>query len=271
VNYRHAFHAGNHADVLKHVALLAALRLMTRKPAPLAVLDTHAGIGSYDLTSQAALRSPEWRDGIARLRAAENPPESVRALLDAAPHDTAYPGSPMLALQALRAVDRYVACELHPEDARTLRAAIGQDPRAHVHERDGYEAVGALTPFPEKRGLVLIDPPYEADNDVMRSVAAIRTIARRFRQCVILWWRPLKAGGRIDAADRELLQLGLDMARFDLAVAAPQPGAGLKASSVLALNPPFGLLDEMQSALNFVTPRLAQGDGATYIAEMILP
>jgi 23S rRNA (adenine2030-N6)-methyltransferase len=246
------------------MALLSALGLMTRKPAPFAMLDTHAGIGRYDLTSDAARRSPEWRDGIGRLRNVDNAPTALRALLDAAPDEHAYPGSPALALQAMRAQDRYVACELHPEDAATLRALIGEDARAHVHQRDGYEAAGALTPFPEQRGLVLIDPPYEADDDIARSVETIRMIARRFRQCVILWWRPLKVVSHVAAADRELGVLGLEMARFDLAISAPGAGKGLRASSILALNPPFGLSEDMRDALEFVAPRLAQGDGAAY-------
>ena len=271
MNYRHAFHAGNHADVLKHVALVMALEIMTRKPAPLAVLDTHAGVGRYDLTSDAALRSPEWRDGVARLRADPDvtgaaAPTAVRAWLAAIGADpTTYPGSPALALTQLRADDRYIACELHPDDARTLKGAIGGDRRAQIHQRDGYEAVTALLPVPERRGLVLIDPPYEALDDTARSVAALRAIARRFRQAVMLWWRPVKAQGAIDAADRDLAQLGLDMARFDLAVDAPEIKGGLKASSILALNPPFGLTEEMESALKFLTPKLAQGPGARYM------
>ncbi|MBU6374338.1 MAG: 23S rRNA (adenine(2030)-N(6))-methyltransferase RlmJ [Alphaproteobacteria bacterium] len=274
MNYRHAFHAGNHADVLKHVALVQALQIMTRKPAPLAVLDTHAGIGLYDLTGEAAQRSPEWRDGVARLwalAATAEAPAAVQAWRAALSADaTVYPGSPLLALGQLRADDRYIACELHPEDAKTLRGVIGGDARAHVHVRDGYEAATALVPFPERRGLVLIDPPYEASDDAARSVAAIRAVVKRFRQAVVLWWRPVKAGGPIDAADRELAQLGLEGARFDLAVDAPEAKGGLKASSVLVLNPPFGLAEEMDTALKFLTPTLAQGPGARYMVRRTL-
>jgi len=267
MNYRHAFHAGNHADILKHTVLLAALAAMTRKDSPLAVLDTHAGAGAYDLASDAALRSPEWRDGIGRLRAApDGAPEAVRALLAAAGEDpTHYPGSPKIALAALRAQDRLIACELHPEDAQTLRRRLAGDPRAQVHCRDGFAAVGALLPFPERRGLVLIDPPYEADDDLARSAAAIAAGVRRFRNGVYLWWRPLKAGGALDAADRELAMLGLPMLRCDLAVDAPQSKGSLKASSMLALNPPFGMEFSVEEALQFLAPGLAQGSGARYM------
>lgn len=276
MNYRHAFHAGNHADVLKHVALVMALHLMTRKATPLAVLDTHAGIGRYDLTSEAAQRSPEWRDGLGRLR--DDPetqsaaaPRAVQLWRDALGTDAGvYPGSPALALTQLRAGDRYVACELHPEDVHTLRGAIGGDRRAQIHARDGFAAVAALLPFPERRGLVLIDPPYEAPDETARSVAAIQESLRRFRQAVVLWWRPIKAGGAIDAADRELALLGVEGARFDLAVDAPEVKGGLKASSVLVLNPPFGLAEEMESALKFLTPKLAQGRGARYMVRRTL-
>ena len=272
MNYRHAFHAGNHADVLKHLILAATLRRMTRKDAPLAVLDTHAGIGRYDLTSDAAVRSPEWRDGIGRLRDATDAPDAVRFYLDvvgASPD--AYPGSPAIALALLRPSDRYIACELHPEDAIALRAAIGRDARANIHVRDGFAAVAALLPFKERRGLVLIDPPYEADDEIIRSVAAIRTVVQRFRQAAILWWRPIKAGGIIDAADRELAHLGLESARFDLAVDAPRAKGGLKASSVLAINPPHGLTEEIDESLQYLAPRLAQSADAGYMIARAAP
>ena len=272
MNYRHAFHAGNHADVLKHVILAAALRRMMRKDAPLAMLDTHAGVGFYDLSSDAAARSPEWRDGIGRLRDAKDAPEALRRYLDVVDACAgAYPGSPAIALALLRPTDRYLACELHPEDAATLRAAIGRDPRANVHIRDGFAAVEALLPFKERRGLVLIDPPYEADDEVARSVAAIRAVARRFRQAVVLWWRPIKTGGLIDAADRELALLGQESARFDLTVDAPRAKGGLKASSVLAINPPHGLAEEIEEALQYIAPRLAQSADARYIVNRAAP
>ena len=275
MNYRHAFHAGNHADVLKHLILAATLRRMTRKDAPLAVLDTHAGIGRYDLTSDAAARSPEWRDGIGRLRDATDAPDApdaVRFYLDVVgANPDAYPGSPAIALALLRPSDRYLACELHPEDAIALRAAIGRDARANIHVRDGFAAVAALLPFKERRGLVLIDPPYEADDEIIRSVAAIRTVAQRFRQAVILWWRPIKAGGIIDAADRELALLGLESARFDLAVDAPRAKGGLKASSVLVINPPHGLTEEIDESLQYLAPRLAQSADARYMIGRAAP
>ncbi|MDE2408391.1 MAG: 23S rRNA (adenine(2030)-N(6))-methyltransferase RlmJ, partial [Xanthomonadaceae bacterium] len=173
MNYRHAFHAGNHADVLKHVVLLALCETLTAKPSPCFALDTHAGRGLYKLDGEAAQATGEAADGIARLQA-EAPREpaiqrylaAVRACRDA--HGThAYPGSPWLLAQALRDTDRIAACELHPEEAHVLRGHCAGDPRIAVHARDGYAALKALLPPKHgtqkfARGLVLIDPPYEA-------------------------------------------------------------------------------------------------------------
>lgn len=265
MNYRHAFHAGNHADILKHLVLLQALQIMTQKPAALAVLDTHAGIGRYDLAGDAAARSPEWRDGIARLRAWRDPPPPIANFLAAVGDDPMlYPGSPLLTLQALRPGDRLIACELHPDDVETLRRTLAHDRRAQVHHRDGYAAVQALLPFPERRGLILIDPPYEASDDVERAIAAIRTALQRFRQAVIVWWRPIKASARLNAADAEIIALGFETVRFDLAVDHPEIKGGLKASSVFVVNPPYGLAQTMSAVGAQLADCLRQGDGARF-------
>jgi 23S rRNA (adenine2030-N6)-methyltransferase len=274
VNYRHAFHAGNHADVLKHAALLACLDYLKKKPAPFAVLDTHAGIGAYDLTSDEARRSPEWKDAASRLfywPDAPAPFSDLRAALLAENTEGAlrfYPGSPALIRSALRPSDRLVACEKHPEDAAALKTRFRGDAQTQIHARDGWEALGALLPFPERRGLVLIDPPYEEERELARAARAIGAALPRFPGGVFIWWRPLKDARELDAADAELRTLAAGVSprpetlRADLAVAAPMREGKLAASSLMIVNPPFGLADALRAGLPALKTKLVQGDGA---------
>ncbi|MFM7421910.1 MAG: 23S rRNA (adenine(2030)-N(6))-methyltransferase RlmJ [Alphaproteobacteria bacterium] len=162
MNYRHAFHAGNHADCLKHALLLSLLAALKRKPTPFAVLDTHAGSGIYDLAASEATRTGEAARGALRLAESTNP--ALAPFLEAlkqAGFPAFYPGSPALIRAALRPQDRLMAVDLHPEDHARLKEHFKRDTQIAVHKRDAWEALRALTPFPEKRGLVLIDPPFE--------------------------------------------------------------------------------------------------------------
>src|SRR5689334_13642695 len=161
MNYRHVFHAGNHADVFKHAALVFILERLREKPQPFSVLDTHAGIGLYDLTSDAARRSPEFEAGIVKAMAARLASAPAYLELVEAMGPGIYPGSPEIVARMLRPDDRLMACELHPADVETLKARYRADPRIAIHHRDGYEAVGGLLPPDPRRGLVLIDPPFE--------------------------------------------------------------------------------------------------------------
>jgi 23S rRNA (adenine2030-N6)-methyltransferase len=171
MNYRHAFHAGNHADVFKHAALTLILEQLAGKPAPFAGFDTHAGLGVYDLTSEDAQRTREFEAGAGLVfrRPLTAAPAYAALLADLNPGPLAhYPGSPEIARRLLRAGDRLVLCELHPDDAAALKARNRGDRRVQVHRRDGYEAALALIPPPERRGLVLIDPPYEQPDEAAR-------------------------------------------------------------------------------------------------------
>ncbi|HYD88739.1 MAG TPA: 23S rRNA (adenine(2030)-N(6))-methyltransferase RlmJ [Vitreimonas sp.] len=273
MNYRHAFHVGNHADVLKHAVLLFCLNALKRKPAPFAVLDTHAGRGLYDLAGEEAERSPEWRDGVGRLWSWPEPPPLVARYLEAVRgfnqdgNLRVYPGSPALATTQLRLDDVLMACELHPEEHAALRRSLPRQPNVQVHARDGWEALGALLPPPQRRGLVLIDPPYEAPDELTLSARAIGGALRRFGHGSYLWWRPLKSESALAAADAEARAQGAkETLRADLWTAAPSPEGRLVGSSVFLINPPFGLADELLEALPFLADALTKGQSGWRLA-----
>lgn len=268
MNYRHAFHVGNHADILKHATLALILEHMRRKATPFVVMDTHAGRGRYALDGEEAVRSPEWRDGAARVWDwPDAPPElhgwrEAVATLNTDGALTAYPGSPLIALAGMRAQDRLIACELHPEEAGALRRRLADEPRAQVHQRDGFEAMGALLPPPERRGVVLIDPPYEdRDLEMMRVLKALKQVLPRFGYATYIWWRPLKDLAEIDAADSSL-DGPIKTLRADLAVDRVEPEGRLVASSVLVINPPFTLEAQLRAMLPALSARLALSGAA---------
>ena len=257
---------GNHADVLKHAVLLFCLDALRRKPAPFAVLDTHAGRGLYDLASEEAARSPEWRDGVGRLWSWPSPPALVERYLSAVRGFNAdgtlrtYPGSPALVTTLLRADDVLMACELHPEEHAALRRALPRTGGVQVHARDGWEALGALLPPPQRRGLVLIDPPYEAPDELLRAARAIGPALKRFGHGVYLWWRPLKDIAALDAADAEARLHGARQTlRADLWTAAPSADGRLVGSSLFLINAPFGLDAALRQGLPFLAEALTRG------------
>lgn len=266
MNYRHAFHVGNHADVLKHAALLFCLDALKRKPAPFAVLDTHAGRGLYDLAGDEAQRSPEWRDGVGRIWSWPEPPPLIARYLEALRGFNAdgelrtYPGSPALITTALRPEDVLSACELHPEESAALRRALPRASNVHVHARDGWEALGALLPPAQKRGLVVIDPPYEKPDELEVAARALGPALKRFGHGAYLWWRPLKSFAALDAADAEARAQGArETLRADLWTAAPTPDGKLVGSSILLINPPFGIEAALREALPFLAEALTKG------------
>ena len=201
MNYRHAFHAGNFADVFKHAILARILAYLTLKPAPLRFVDTHAGLGLYDLSGDAATRTGEWRHGIGRIAAAVPPPELVEILAPylgavgpAGPGGTwlSYPGSPAVAQWVLRPEDRLTLCELHPEDGEALRRNMGRDRRVRVVTGDGYASLKAVLPPPERRGLVLVDPPFEKPGEFDTLLAALGAAHARWPTGSYMVWYPLK-------------------------------------------------------------------------------
>ncbi len=276
MNYRHAFHAGNVADCAKHALLVALLHALRRKPAPFAVLDTHAGIGAYDLAAPEAARTGEWRQGIGRLledRAPPPPLEDYLGLVRAAGAPAAYPGSPALIRALLRPGDRLLCCELHPEDHAALRARFRGDAQVAVHHRDGWEALRALTPFAERRGLVLVDPPFEREGEFERLAEGIALVHRRFRAGIQACWYPIKHRAPVRAFHAALREGGVpDVLAAEILLREPTDPARLNGCGLLVANPPYRFEADAGSILASLLDRLGgrepgQGWAITRIAE----
>jgi len=270
VNYRHAFHAGNFADVHKHVVLLALLERLRRKPKPIFHLDTHAGRGSYDLQSADASRGREWRDGVARI--AQSAPQCedllrYRSALTAHGWPRRYPGSPLLAVHDARAGDRCVFVEQQIVEAQALENALHGRRGVSVVCGDGYAALRTYLPPRENRGLVLIDPPYESQREFEQVVQALRFGLGRWPNGVYALWHPIKSGGevaRLHAALRrsELRKLLL----LELSVRPEDSPLGLNGSGMLVVNPPWRFDEEMRMTMQELHRLLdPAGAGATRV------
>ena len=270
MNYRHIFHAANFADVLKHVVLVHVLELLTAKNKPICVIDTHAGAGAYDLGSATARRSGEAQAGFARLAGRRDLPPTVaryRALVRAfadkfgdSPGAIAhYPGSPRLARAVLRPADRLVVCELHAEQARLLKREFAGDRQVDVRHEDGYALLKSLLPPKERRGLVLIDPPYEARDELARLARHLRQAHRRFATGVYLVWYPIKDQPAVAVFRAAIAGMGwaqvLDAGIAIGPVAADGP---LNACGLLLINPPW----RSEAMLKAVLPYLAEAFAA---------
>jgi 23S rRNA (adenine2030-N6)-methyltransferase len=254
MNYRHAFHAGNFADVHKHAVLIRILLHLRLKPAAFRVIDTHAGAGRYDLAGPEPSRSGEWREGIERIWQARNahaegllaPYVDAVAALNPDTRLRLYPGSPLIVAKLLRPQDRLVACELEPRAAAALAAALRGEPRAKALAIDGWTALGAYVPPKERRGLVLIDPPFEAADDFMRLSTALATAHRKWPTGTYMLWYPIKGRAAPDRLASRLRQLAVPkMLRCELSLGPPRDDAGLLGSGLIVANPPFTLEAEL--------------------------
>jgi 23S rRNA (adenine2030-N6)-methyltransferase len=274
MNYRHAFHAGNFADVFKHAVLARILVHLREKPAAFRVIDTHAGGGLYDLAGPEASRSLEWCDGIARLFAAPLGSEA-RVLL--APYlDTVaacngaarlgvYPGSPVLACALLRVQDRLIACELEPAAAAALKRHLERDRRARVVAIDGWAALNAYVPPKERRGLVLIDPPFEATVDFVQLTRGLESAHRKWGNGIYLLWYPIKSHADPDALARRLRRSGIaKILRAELSVTPPHPNERLGACGLIVINPPWTLAAELAILLPELAAILGRAPGAGF-------
>lgn len=276
LSYRHAFHAGNHADVLKHIVLVECLSYLGRKETPYLYVDTHAGAGSYKLTEGYAARTGEWEDGLERLRAftlEETPPPAVVAYLEAidryrakAPDGaTRYPGSPALAAALMRSADRAVAFELHTTDAAALAEEFSADRRFRIRSEDGFGGLRSVLPPASRRGLVLIDPSYELASDYDRVVDMMETALARFATGVYLVWYPLLERSEAKALPGRLAALGGgNVLNAILRIRPSDPGEwGLSGSGLFVINAPWPLRGVLETSLPYLARALGS-DGASW-------
>jgi 23S rRNA (adenine2030-N6)-methyltransferase len=273
--YRHAFHAGNHADVLKHLVLAQVLVHMAAKDKAFSYIDTHAGAGGYSLESRYAQKNAESTSGIERLWSRDDLPAALAHYVALVREFNGggkleqYPGSPAIANLLLRSIDPLHAYELHPTDEKILRAYLSTRKNAKVVLADGFAALPHELPPPSRRGVVLIDPPYEMKTDYARTLGAVREALTQFAQAVVLVWVPQVAivearelprrlGNAAAAAPKGWLNAGLTVAR------GGDKGYGLTGSSMVVINPPHGLADTLREVLPFLAQALAQFEGATH-------
>ena len=279
MNYRHAYHAGNFADVVKHVVLARLVEYLKRKDKAFRVIDTHAGMGLYDLSSAEAQKTGEWREGIGRVLDAAFEPKAAALLepyLDAVRAANpqgglrAYPGSPSIARRLLRRQDRLSAVELHPADAARLKALFEGDFQTRVMELDGWLALGAHLPPREKRGLVLVDPPFEEAGEFDRLAEGLAKAHRRWPGGIYALWYPIKDGEAVAAFRRRLARSGipklLDIA-FEIGPPAAEPR--LHGSGMVVANPPFTLEGELATLLPALHGVLARENPSRWTMEWL--
>ena len=284
MNYRHIYHAGNFADVLKHAVLALMIEYMKQKDAPFRVIDTHAGVGRYDLLSVQAGKTNEWQGGIGRILGPDAPqlPPDIAALLapylaivrefNAGNTLTAYPGSPELARRLLRPADALIVNELHPDDHAELLDLFIRDAQVKVLQLDAWVAVKALLPPKERRGLVLIDPPYEETGELARLARGLAQALKRFATGTFVLWYPVKDMPPVEDFHASLEGLGIARSlRIELYTRAPDMAERLNGCGLLVINPPWTLQDQMQTLLPFLSTRLANGPGGGSLVYRSIP
>ena len=283
MNYRHAFHAGNFADVVKHIVLARILTYLHEKPAAFRVIDTHAGAGLYDLTGNEATRSGEWRTGIARVmqaRFSEAAGNLIAPYLDIVrafnpQRDlAAYPGSPLVARALLRPQDRMVACEIQPEARKQLIGALRKDTQARVVDLDGWTALPAFVPPNERRGLVLIDPPYESKDEFDRLADGFTEAFVKWPTGIYVLWYPVKERRAADTLARRVAgamqQTGSapdKCLRIEFSVAPQTADSGLVSAGLLIANPPWTLASDLKVILPELEKPLGLGGAGRYRVE----
>jgi 23S rRNA (adenine2030-N6)-methyltransferase len=282
MNYRHAFHAGGFADVIKHIVLVRMLTYLQDKPAPFRVIDTHAGAGVYDLTSDEARRGGEWLTGIARIMQARFSDTTapllkpyldiVRAFNPKAELKT-YPGSPLIARALLRPQDRMTACEVEPKARKRLIEALRRDTQARVVDLDGWTALPAFVPPKERRGLVLIDPSFEQKNEFERLATGFAEAFAKWPTGSYLLWYPVKSRRATEALARDVAAaVGAGPSpgkclRLEFSVAPQEAGAALASAGLLMVNPPYTLAGELKAILPELEKPLGQGGAGRFRLE----
>src|SRR5262252_912879 len=256
MNYRHVFHAGNFADVFKHIVVARILTHLRRKIAPFRVIDTHAGEGLYDLAGEEANCTGEWRDGVGRLVGAALPSDAAE----------------LVARYLLRPQDRLVACELEPRAATALSRHLRRSPTAKVVRVDGWIALKAYVPAKERRGLVIIDPPFEQPDDLPRLADGVVAAHRKWPTGIYLMWYPVKDRDGPDRFIRTLRRAGMEKClRVEFAVAVSEPGGGLSACGVMVVNPPWKLAAEVKIVAPVLVDLLGRDPGRGYVLDDLAP
>jgi 23S rRNA (adenine2030-N6)-methyltransferase len=273
MNYRHIYHAGNFADVLKHAVLARLVDYLKQKDKPFRVIDTHAGIGIYDLSSEEAQKTGEWLDGVGRLLEKDIPAKLAPLLAPYLQAVTAlnpdggvqfYPGSPKIARHLLRSQDRLSLMELHPDDYETLHANFDGDFQTRVTHLDGWLAMNAQVPPKEKRGLILVDPPFEQEGEYKRLADYLGKAWRKFPGGVYCLWYPLKKGAPIPEFHAALHALEIPKTlAVELTVRSERDTTGLTGTGLIIVNPPYTLKGELDILLPFLKERLGQDRSAS--------
>lgn len=262
LSYRHAFHAGSHADVLKHITLIATIEALTRKDKPLFYLETHAGAGFYDLSSEKASKVAEYKGGIGKLWPCEPRHPAIVAYLNIIRKSNEgdvlrfYPGSPWIA-KAVLGENRIAVSELHSSDYQILSDLLRPYRHVKAYKQDGLHTLKSLLPPPERRGLIFIDPSYEIKSDYQAVVDAVQEGLKRFATGVYAIWYPLLKSGQQDTLLRGIAAMNLPCAKIELKV-PPQKDAGMYGSGVIILNPPYGLAQTLNEIINELIPVLAR-------------
>lgn len=273
LSYRHAFHAGNHADVLKHIVLALIIDYLKQKEKPLWYIDTHAGAGRYALDSVEAKKNAEYTRGITRLleqrEALPTLLQPYLAVLDAEHRvsPNLYPGSPVFAAELLREQDRLRLFEMHPQDSATLRDNLEYDRRVIIADSDGFAGLKALLPPPSRRALVLIDPPYELKEDYARVLTSMQEALRRFATGTYAIWYPLLPRAEAARLPQQLATLAAPALRIELRVTEPQGEFGMYGSGMFVINPPWLLHDQMKIVLPLLQSLLGETGRSSLVLE----
>ncbi|HBH7052198.1 TPA: 23S rRNA (adenine(2030)-N(6))-methyltransferase RlmJ [Morganella morganii] len=273
LSYRHSFHAGNHADVLKHTVQSLIIESLKEKDKPFLYLDTHAGAGRYQLSGEHAERTGEYLEGIARIWAQESVPEELKTYLEAVsalnPRGDLrfYPGSPLIAAHLLRDHDKLNISELHPSDFPLLRNEFSRDNRARVVREDGYQQLKSQLPPSSRRGFVLIDPPYELKSDYQAVVKGIQEGHRRFATGTYAVWYPVVLRQQIKRMVKDFQATGIrKILQIELAVRPDSDQRGMTASGMIVINPPWKLESQMKSVLPWLhNVLIPEGTGHTLV------
>lgn len=276
LSYRHSFHAGNFADIIKHIIVVEILEHLTKKEKPFTYIDTHSGAGLFNLTSEHARKLEEHMGGIGKLEPQEWPElvryfEVIAAQNDGDAAGAYYPGSPLIAQDFLRGLDKAWLYELHPEDVQRLRHNIGRDRRVQVKHEDGFKGLLGLVPPPARRGLILIDPSYEIKADYDQVFKVVNTAYKKFSTGTYAIWYPVVDRRQIDDLERSFIHSGIkDIQRFELGLTADTRSRGMTATGMIVINPPWGLMDKMSAVLPKLVEALGESDDAFYKADVLV-